>query len=99
MPSLADLSKALAPADIAVLPLSADRGGVPIVRKWFDSHEISALPILLDPKGLLAQAVNARGVPTTLIVNKSGVIVAKLEGPADWGSPDAAALVRSLTGS
>ena len=55
MPSLAALSKALAPADIAVLPLSSDRGGAPAVKAWFEAHGIAALPVLIDPKGALAR--------------------------------------------
>jgi thiol-disulfide isomerase/thioredoxin len=96
MPSLEALSKALAPADIAVLPLSSDRGGAATVQAWFDSHGIKALPVLLDPKGALARAFNARGVPTTLIINTKGQVIARLEGAADWGAPDAQALVKKL---
>src|SRR5882724_11678726 len=40
MPSLAALSQALAPHDIAVLPLSSDRGGVKVVASWFEEHGV-----------------------------------------------------------
>ena len=50
MPSLAALSKALAPDDIAVLPLSSDRGGAARVQAFFQEHGITGLPVLLDPK-------------------------------------------------
>ena len=50
MPSLQALSKALAPHDIAVLPLSSDRGGADAVRVWYHAHDITALPVLLDRK-------------------------------------------------
>ncbi len=96
MPSLQALSVALAPDDIAVLPLSSDRGGAATVQTWFDGHAITALPVLLDPKGALARAVSARGVPTTLIVDRGGQVVARLEGPADWAATDAQALIRKL---
>ena len=36
IPSLAALSQALAPHDIAVLPLSSDRGGAKVVSAWFE---------------------------------------------------------------
>ncbi|MBN8902066.1 MAG: TlpA family protein disulfide reductase, partial [Rhodospirillales bacterium] len=61
MPALAALSKTLAPDDIAVLPLSSDRGGAPVVQAWFQDREIAGLPVLLDPKGALARAWKARG--------------------------------------
>lgn len=96
MPSLESLSKALAPRDIAVLPMSSDRGGAEAVRAWFQQHGISGLPVLLDPKGALARAFEARGIPTTVIINRDGRQVARLEGAADWAQPEAQALVRAL---
>ena len=51
MPSLAALSKTLAPDDIAVLPLSSDRGGARVVEAFYQDHGITGLPVLLDPKG------------------------------------------------
>jgi thiol-disulfide isomerase/thioredoxin len=97
MPSLEALSKALAPRDIAVLPLSSDRGGSEAVQTWYQAHGITALPVLLDPKGALARAFNARGIPTTVIINTAGQVTARLEGAADWASPAAQALIQKLT--
>jgi thiol-disulfide isomerase/thioredoxin len=99
MPSLQTLSKALAPKDIAVLPLSSDRGGADAVRAWYNAHDITALPVLLDPRGTLARAFNARGIPTTVIISASGKIVARLEGAADWSAPQAQALIQKLAAS
>jgi thiol-disulfide isomerase/thioredoxin len=97
MPSLEALSKALAPHDIAVLPLSSDRGGADAVQAWYQAHGITALPVLLDPKGAMARAFQARGIPTTVIIDTNGKVVAKLEGAADWAAPEAQALIRKLT--
>jgi thiol-disulfide isomerase/thioredoxin len=97
MPSLQALSKALAPHDIAVLPLSSDRGGADVVQSWYQAHGITALPVLLDPKGAMARAFNARGIPTTVIIDIGGKIVARLEGAADWAAPEAQALIQKLT--
>jgi len=97
MPSLEALSKALAPHDIAVLPLSSDFGGAGAVQTWYEQHGITALPVLLDPKGALARAFKARGIPTTIIIEAAGKEVARLEGAADWGAPAAQALIGKLT--
>jgi thiol-disulfide isomerase/thioredoxin len=96
MPSLAALSKTLARDDIAVLPLSSDRGGARAVEAFFQQHDISGLPILLDPKGAAARAWHARGIPTSVIIDKRGREVARLEGSADWSTSVAAAIVRKL---
>jgi hypothetical protein len=80
-----------------VLPLSSDRGGSEAVQTWYQAHGITALPVLLDPKGALARAFNARGIPTTVIINTAGQVTARLEGAADWASPAAQALIQKLT--
>jgi thiol-disulfide isomerase/thioredoxin len=98
MPSLAALSKTLAPADIAVLPLSSDRGGADAVAAFFRKHGIAGLPVLLDPQGVAARAFGAEGIPTSVIIDKAGRERARLEGSADWSTPDAAAVVRKLVG-
>jgi thiol-disulfide isomerase/thioredoxin len=97
MPSLEQLSKTLAPKDIAVLPLSSDRGGADRVSAWYQQHDISALPVLLDPKGAMARAFAAKGIPTTVIINKSGKVVARLEGSADWSAAEVPAVIEKLT--
>ncbi|HET6195817.1 MAG TPA: TlpA disulfide reductase family protein [Acetobacteraceae bacterium] len=96
MPSLAALSKTLAPDDIAVLPLSSDRGGARVVEAFYQEHGITGLPVLLDSKGTAARAWRARGLPTSLIIDKQGRERARLEGSADWSTPAAAAIVRKL---
>lgn len=99
IPSLAAAARALAPDDIAVLTLASDRGGPGKVSDWFADHNITALPVLMDPKGELAMAFAAHGIPTTFIINKSGLVVARLEGAADWGSPEAVQLIKALVAS
>jgi len=96
LPALSALSRALAPQDIAVLPLSSDRGGAAAVHAFFEAHNISGLPILLDPKGAAAEAWGTDGIPTTMIIDRKGMERARLEGAADWSTPAAAALVRRL---
>jgi thiol-disulfide isomerase/thioredoxin len=99
MASLAALSRALAPADIAVLPLSSDRGGAAVVRAFFQAHDIAGLPVLTDPKSAAVHAWRAQGIPTSLIIDRAGRAVARVEGAADWSSPAAIALVRRLAGA
>jgi thiol-disulfide isomerase/thioredoxin len=96
MPALAELSKTLAPDDIAVLPLSSDRGGAKVVEAFYEEHGIMGLPVLLDPKGAAARLWQARGLPTSVIIDRKGREHARLEGSADWSTPAAAAAVRKL---
>ena len=96
MPALAALSKALAPDDIAVLPLSSDHGGASVVAAFFQQHGISGLPVLLDPHSAAAHAFGVQGIPTSVIIDKEGRERARLEGSADWSTPGAIKAVRKL---
>jgi len=96
MPALAALSKTLAPDDIAVLPLSSDRGGAGVVQAFYQDHGIGGLPVLLDPKGAAARSWHGRGIPTSVIIDKKGRERGRVEGSVDWASLQAAALVRKL---
>jgi thiol-disulfide isomerase/thioredoxin len=98
LPALAALAARLADAAILVLPLSSDRGGAPIVEQYYRSHGIAGLPVWLDPKGAAARAWGARGLPTTLIVDRQGRERGRIEGPLDWASDPVVAEIRRLAG-
>ncbi len=98
MPALQSMARALAGERIAVLALSSDRGGAPVVRKFYAEHKIDALAVWLDPKGMAARAWGARGLPTTLVIDRVGREVARAEGAFEWGSAPALARLRALIG-
>lgn len=97
LPSLAALARGVAGDGIVVLALSTDRGGAPVVQRFYASHAINGLDVWLDPKSAAAEALGLRGVPTTLLIDRQGREQARLEGAADWAAPDALAAVRRLT--
>lgn len=96
MPSLDALAEAVATSGVVVLPVSSDRGGAPAVQGFYAAHGIAHLPVLLDPASAAAHALGARGIPTTLLIDKTGRELARLEGGAAWDSPAAVAMVKRL---
>jgi thiol-disulfide isomerase/thioredoxin len=98
LPALAAFARQVAAEGIVVLPLSSDRGGAPIVEKYFRSHGLTGLDVLLDPQGAAARALGARGVPTTVVIDRQGRERARLEGAADWTAADMLAALRKLVG-
>ncbi len=97
LPALARMAGMLAAEGIAVLALSVDRGGTEKVKGYFRDNAISGLEVLADPKSVAARALNTRGVPTTIIIDRAGRETARLEGPADWAGHDLVQAVRRLT--
>ena len=97
LPALDALSQRLADAGIVVVPISSDRGGAVVVRRFYAAHAIEHLGIWLDPKGVAARGWGARGLPTTLIIDREGRERARLEGGAEWASDAAIDAIRRLT--
>ena len=44
-------------------------------------------PVILDEKSVTGSYYNIRAIPTTYIINRQGLIVARFVGSADWNTP------------
>jgi thiol-disulfide isomerase/thioredoxin len=99
MPALDRMQAALAAEGIAVLALSSDRGGRGAVEPFYQRTGVRHLGIWLDPRGAAARALGARGLPTSVLVDRSGQERARLEGEAAWDHPEMIAAVRRLCGA
>jgi hypothetical protein len=54
------------------------------------------MAILRDPKMGFARAAGVFGLPVTLVLNPLGQEVARVQGEADWNSPDAHGLLNAI---
>src|SRR5690606_9223074 len=81
-------------ADFEVMAISSDRDGAEAVRPFMERYGIRHLAVYLDPRGEATRGFEARGLPTSLLIDRDGRIVGRLEGPADWNSEDARNLIR-----
>ena len=53
-------------------------------------------PIVLDPDGEVGLLYGAFGMPLSYLIDKKGRVLARLLGPADWYSPGARNLIKTL---
>jgi cytochrome c biogenesis protein CcmG/thiol:disulfide interchange protein DsbE len=53
-------------------------------------------PIVLDPDGQVGLLYGAFGMPLSYLIDRNGTVLARLFGPADWYSPGARALIKTL---
>jgi thiol-disulfide isomerase/thioredoxin len=88
IPSFAAIATKLAKAGVLILPISIDTEGAPVVQRFYKAHNIHDLPLLVDPDGNDMDAMQTNGVPTTLVLNAAGRMVARMDGAADWNTPD-----------
>jgi thiol-disulfide isomerase/thioredoxin len=96
MPSLERLGAKLKDRGVAVMSISQDRGGAKQVTPFLEKQGLKTLPIYLDPKGAVLKAIGARGLPTTLVIDKEGREVGRLEGDAEWDGPNALAVIEHV---
>ena len=53
-------------------------------------------PIMIDPEGEIGLLYGAFGMPATYLIDEKGMVLARLWGPADWYSPGARNLIKTL---
>ena len=99
MPALDRLHALVARDGIEVLALSNDRGGRAQVEPFFQRIGLRNMAIWLDPRGTTGRALGVRVLPTTIIIDRRGLEVARLEGEAEWDKPNVIAAIRRLTRS
>jgi cytochrome c biogenesis protein CcmG, thiol:disulfide interchange protein DsbE len=102
MPSLERLYQALHPQGLDVVAVAVDdaplEGGVSANVVDFVEHYDLTFPVLVDPTGGAEQTFSVVGLPTTLLVDRSGHIVDKLMGGRIWDHGPLADRVRELLG-
>ena len=99
MPSLDRLQAAHGGDGLEVIALSLDRGDVAKIREFFEELGISSLAIYQDPKARAGRELGAPGLPTTIVIDRTGQEVGRLLGPAEWDSPEALAVIEALLGA
>jgi hypothetical protein len=96
MPSLERLAARLPPERFVVVAVSQDKGGAAIAKPFLGRIGVTRLPLYVDPNGRVSRELGVRGFPTTILIAQSGVVFAKLEGPAEWDSDEIVAYLLSL---
>ena len=94
MPALDALHAELGGKDFAVVAVSIDRLGFAKITPFLKKLGINKLHVLHDNSRKLYRKSGVRGLPTTLIIDHEGKIRGYLEGPAEWDSKEAHALIR-----
>jgi thiol-disulfide isomerase/thioredoxin len=102
MPALDKLQAELGGADFEVVAVNIDTRNVEKPRAWLKDAGVTRLAYYADPQAKvfqdLRQVGKAVGMPTTFLLDPNGCELARLNGPAEWGSEDALKLVRAALG-
>ena len=75
------------------MAVSEDRSFAQI-EEFYAEQKLLNLGAYLDKRGELARAFEVRGMPTTILIDRDGLVVGGMQGPAEWDSEEAKALLR-----
>jgi|TARA_B100000378_G_C18037960_1_gene409632 thiol-disulfide isomerase/thioredoxin len=88
MPTLDALQAKLGGPGFEVVPLSVDRAGPEVVRKFYAEIGIRNLGLYIDASMRASFDLAAVGLPTTLLIDGEGRELGRLVGPAEWDAPE-----------
>jgi len=81
--------------DFVFLAVSVDYEGRKPVKEFIEKHRYT-FPVLLDPKYKTLDLYEVKGIPTTILIDKRGVLVGKAVGPRNWISQEVISLLNQL---
>ena len=98
MPTLAALQAAFDPEAVRVVALAIDRAGFDALRTFLEEVDAGSLRLLRDAEGAVARALEAPGLPVTLVIDRKGRQRFRHAGYADWSTPEVTATIAELAG-
>ncbi|MEP2531775.1 TlpA disulfide reductase family protein [Shimia sp.] len=96
MPMLSELQSELGGDDFEVVTLATGRNMVPAMKKFFTEINVTNLPLHRDPKQIVARDMAVLGLPATIVIDRDGREIARLQGDADWSSENAHAIISAI---
>lgn len=94
MPALDALQAQLGSDDFEVVTISMDRR-IEDAEVFFDERALDHLALYFDPNMNMGFAAGARGLPLSVLYDRHGIEIGRLDGDADWASPEAIALIQA----
>jgi thiol-disulfide isomerase/thioredoxin len=99
MPSLDRLQADMGKDRFVVLPLSLDGPSRAKVAPFYADKKLANLGVYFDKSKKAMQALGISILPTSILVDAQGRELGRLEGEADWETPEALALMKAALNS
>ena len=95
MPSMEALYNQFKEKDFVFLTISVDYEGVKPVKEYIDKQRYT-FPVLIDPKCETLDLFEVKGIPTTFLIDKKGIMIGRAIGPKDWKRQEVISIVNLL---
>lgn len=96
MPGLSELQADLGSDGIQVITVATGRNTKSAMQRFFDEINVDNLPLHTDAQQSLARAMGVFGLPVTVIMDRDGNEIGRLQGDAEWNSDNAKAILTAL---
>ncbi|GLQ35072.1 thioredoxin [Amylibacter marinus] len=96
MPALDALNATLGGENFEVVTVATGRNPLKMIDVFFKKAGVETLPRYRDPRMQFSRASGVLGLPVTLILDEQGREIARMQGEADWNSPDAHRLLQGV---
>ena len=95
MPDLIKLQNNYADKGFKLVAISQDAKGVAAVKPFYKKYGFS-LPVYVDDKQKAFRAFKGRGLPTSVLIDRRGRVVARAEGLVLWDKVEPTAMIEFL---
>ena len=97
LPALAQLKGAVPGLMVIAVDLGRDKPAE--ADAFLKSHHAGSLGTFVDNEITMMRSFGVAGLPTTVLVDPSGKVIGRAEGPAEWAAPESVDYFKELTGS
>jgi peroxiredoxin len=87
MPMFEELYRRYRSEGLTILAVSLDKNADHRVKRFVEQYHLS-FPVLLDTDGTVERLYPTFSIPTTFVIDRAGLIVARVDGSKNWSSDE-----------
>lgn len=95
-PALDALNKQLKGPDFEVIAVATGRNKMEAIERFNEEHNVTTLEVFVDPKSSAARSMGVLGLPVTVILDRDGNEIARLQGGAVWDDGNARKILQQI---
>ena len=96
MPSLNSLAQNMKYEDIQIITIASGRNSKEAIDGFFDDNNLVNLKKYRDPRGRIAVNYGVTALPTTVVINPTGIEIGRIIGDIDWDTADVRSFFKKL---
>tara|TARA_B100000925_G_scaffold241240_1_gene190500 strand:+ start:259 stop:834 length:576 start_codon:yes stop_codon:yes gene_type:complete len=96
MPSLNSLAQNMEYEDIQIITIASGRNSKEAIDGFFDDNNLVYLKKYRDPRGKIAIKYGVTALPTTVVINPTGIEIGRIIGDIDWDTADVRSFFKKL---